>query len=204
MFWGKNPWQSHGFPRARPILKEIANDPDRTLIVVDPRRTETADLADIHLQVAARRRRRPASARCSAVLVEETSSTTHFLADHANGLDELLAHLGAVDIAESCAQRRRAARTRCAHARPAHRHGPAACRSSRTSASSRRRTRTLNSYLEKLVVLLTGNFGVPGGMNLHTALRQPRRRRRSATVGARAASRPSPVTGSSPGSCRAT
>ncbi len=27
---------------------------------------------------------------------------------------------------------------------------------------------TLNSYLEKLVVLLTGNFGVPGGMNLHT------------------------------------
>ncbi len=27
---------------------------------------------------------------------------------------------------------------------------------------------TLNSYLEKLIVLLTGNFGVPGGMNLHT------------------------------------
>jgi anaerobic selenocysteine-containing dehydrogenase len=27
---------------------------------------------------------------------------------------------------------------------------------------------TLNSYLEKLVVLLTGNFGVPGGMNLHS------------------------------------
>ena len=27
---------------------------------------------------------------------------------------------------------------------------------------------TLNSYLEKLLVLLTGNFGVEGGMNLHT------------------------------------
>jgi anaerobic selenocysteine-containing dehydrogenase len=27
---------------------------------------------------------------------------------------------------------------------------------------------TLNSYLEKLVVLLTGNFGIPGGMNLHS------------------------------------
>ena len=35
--------------------------------------------------------------------------------------------------------------------------------------------RTLNSYLEKLVVLLTGNFGEPGGMNLHT--RSPRWRR---------------------------
>ena len=31
VFVGKNPWQSHGFPRARPILKAIANDPDRCL-----------------------------------------------------------------------------------------------------------------------------------------------------------------------------
>ena len=29
---------------------------------------------------------------------------------------------------------------------------------------------TLNSYLEKLIVLLTGNFGVPGGMNLHSQM----------------------------------
>ena len=29
---------------------------------------------------------------------------------------------------------------------------------------------TLNSYLEKLLVLLTGNFGRRGGMNLHTAI----------------------------------
>ncbi|MDP9464709.1 MAG: molybdopterin-dependent oxidoreductase, partial [Actinomycetota bacterium] len=50
VFWGKNPWQSHGFPQARRVLKEIANDPARTLIVVDPRRTESADLADIHLR----------------------------------------------------------------------------------------------------------------------------------------------------------
>ncbi|MCB1292898.1 MAG: molybdopterin-dependent oxidoreductase, partial [Mycobacterium sp.] len=45
VFWGKNPWQSHGFPQARRILKEIANDPTRVLMVVDPRRTETAELA---------------------------------------------------------------------------------------------------------------------------------------------------------------
>ena len=43
VFWGKNPWQSHGFPQARKVLKAIANDPDRTLIVIDPRRTESAD-----------------------------------------------------------------------------------------------------------------------------------------------------------------
>ncbi len=50
VFWGKNPWQSHGIQQARRILKEFANDPARTLIVVDPRRTESADLADIHLR----------------------------------------------------------------------------------------------------------------------------------------------------------
>ena len=51
VFVGKNPWQSHGFPRARAILRAIAGDPARTLIVIDPRRTETAELADYHLQV---------------------------------------------------------------------------------------------------------------------------------------------------------
>src|SRR6516162_1575002 len=51
LFIGKNPWQSHSIPRARVTLKEIAKDPQRTLIVIDPRRTESAELADIHLQV---------------------------------------------------------------------------------------------------------------------------------------------------------
>ncbi len=37
VFWGKNPWQSHGFPEARRVLKEISNDPARTLMVIDPR-----------------------------------------------------------------------------------------------------------------------------------------------------------------------
>jgi anaerobic selenocysteine-containing dehydrogenase len=43
LFLGKNPWHSHSIPRARVTLKELAADPARTLIVVDPRRTETAD-----------------------------------------------------------------------------------------------------------------------------------------------------------------
>ena len=74
VFVGKNPWQSHGFPRARAILREIAGDPGRALIVIDPRRTETAELADYpppgppgHRRVlperAARRARRGGSRR---------------------------------------------------------------------------------------------------------------------------------------------
>ncbi|MFE7445124.1 molybdopterin dinucleotide binding domain-containing protein [Streptomyces chartreusis] len=46
-----NPYQSHGFPRARSVLKEIAKDPTRTMIVIDPVRTETAVLADVHFAV---------------------------------------------------------------------------------------------------------------------------------------------------------
>ena len=44
-FLGKNPWMSHSIPQARVALKEIAKDPARCLIVVDPRRTETAEIA---------------------------------------------------------------------------------------------------------------------------------------------------------------
>ena len=76
LFVGKNPWQSHGIPRARTTLKEIAHDPARSMIVIDPRRTETAELADFHLQV------RPGTdawclAALGAVLVQED------LLDHA-------------------------------------------------------------------------------------------------------------------------
>ena len=51
-------------------LKEIAHDPERSLIVIDPRRTETAELADIHLAGAARHRRLVLAALV-AVLVQE-------------------------------------------------------------------------------------------------------------------------------------
>jgi hypothetical protein len=49
VFVGKNPWHSHGFARTRVVLREIQKDPDRSLIVIDPRRSETAAMADFHL-----------------------------------------------------------------------------------------------------------------------------------------------------------
>ncbi len=51
VFIGKNPWQSHGFARARVALRAIQKDPQRTLIVIDPRRSETAEMADYHLAI---------------------------------------------------------------------------------------------------------------------------------------------------------
>ena len=48
---GANPWIAHGFPNARDQLNQIRKDPARRMIVIDPRRTETAEMADLHLAV---------------------------------------------------------------------------------------------------------------------------------------------------------
>ena len=49
--WGWNGMMSHQMPRARKVLKEISKDPDRLLVAIDPRKSETAAIADIHLAV---------------------------------------------------------------------------------------------------------------------------------------------------------
>ncbi|HZB42721.1 MAG TPA: molybdopterin-dependent oxidoreductase, partial [Ilumatobacter sp.] len=166
VFWGKNPWQSHGFPQARRILKEIANDPTRTLIVVDPRRTESADLADIHL------RPRPGGdadllSALLAVLVEEQMLAEHWLAEHANGLEEVLAHLRRIDIAAACG-RAGVGEEQVRHVARVIGRATGGVSIFEDLGIQMAPHSTLNSYLEKLIVLLTGNFGVPGGMNLHS------------------------------------
>jgi len=49
--WGWNGMMSHQMPRARKVLKEISKDPDRLLVIIDPRKSETAAIADMHLAV---------------------------------------------------------------------------------------------------------------------------------------------------------
>jgi anaerobic selenocysteine-containing dehydrogenase len=49
--WGWNGMQSHQMPRAPKVLMEMSKDPDRILVAVDPRKSETAAIADIHLPV---------------------------------------------------------------------------------------------------------------------------------------------------------
>jgi anaerobic selenocysteine-containing dehydrogenase len=159
LFVGKNPWQSHGLPRARTTLKEIARDPDRRMIVVDPRRTETAALADIHLQV------RPGTdawlvSALAAAVVDEGLVDTAWLAEHATGLHEVVAALTALDIAGHCA----VAGVDEADVRAAARMiGQAASVAVAEDLGVQMSVHsTLVSYLEKLVWLLTGNFGRPG------------------------------------------
>jgi formate dehydrogenase len=165
MFVGKNPWQSHGFPRARVVLKEIAKDPARALIVIDPRRTESAELADFHLQV------RPGTdAWCLGailkVLVDEQLTDPSFLAARTVGYEELVHFLDIVDVeqwsevAGVAAEDVRAVARRLAAARSVSIFEDLGIQQAPHS--------TLCSYLEKLVYLVTGNFAKEGAMNLHT------------------------------------
>nr|BFE81385.1 hypothetical protein GCM10020093_039860 [Planobispora longispora] len=66
---------------------------------MDPRRTETAELADIHLRV------RPGTdalllTALAAVLVQEDLIAAEWLARHAVGLDEVTTVLSEVPVAE--------------------------------------------------------------------------------------------------------
>lgn len=167
LFIGKNPWFSHGMPRARVTLREIAKDPARCLIVIDPRRSETADLADIHLQV------RPGGdawllAAMLGVLVQEDLLAGAWLEEHADGLESVLPHFAVLPVADYCERAgvpeelvRRAAR-RIARAQSAAMFEDLGVQMNRHS--------TLVSYLHRLLCFFTGNFGKPGAAYAPTSL----------------------------------
>lgn len=167
IFAGKNPWQSHSFPRARPVLKEIAGDPLRAMIVIDPRRSETAAMADIHLQI------KPGTdAWClgalAGVIVQEGLVDGQFIADHTTGSEPVLAALADLPVsryAESCGvpeELLRGAARRFAEAESACTYEDLGLQQAPNS--------TLSSYLNKLLWILTGNFAKPGAMFLHSSL----------------------------------
>jgi anaerobic selenocysteine-containing dehydrogenase len=167
VFVGKNPWQSHGFQRARPILRDIAADPKRALVVIDPRRTETAEMADYHLRV------RPGTdAFCLAailgVLAQEDLINPDYIRDRTQNSDELIEALNDVPVADYCGRAgvdealiREVAR-RLARASSVSVYEDLGIEQSLHS--------TLNSYLEKLLFALTGNVGKRGAMNAGTSL----------------------------------
>jgi len=165
IFVGKNPWQSHGFPRARVLLKALSTDPKRALVVIDPRRTETAELADHHLQV------RPGTdAFCLSallgVLVQEDLVDHAFLEAHGSAYEPVRDALASIPVGDFArragiaeAQVREVAR-RIARAESVSTYEDLGVQQSPHS--------TLCSYLEKLLYLLTGNFAKRGAMNIHS------------------------------------
>jgi anaerobic selenocysteine-containing dehydrogenase len=164
---GANPWIAHGFPNARDHLNQIKKDPNRRMIVIDPRRSETADMADLHLAV------RPGAdafllGAILATLVRRGAIDHEFIDQHASGFAEVKEALlripvadwaAAADISldqiERCVDMITAARAMTVRVELGIQQGV---------------NSTLNSYLEKLLIMLTGSFGRKGTNQLHSWL----------------------------------
>ncbi len=159
MFLGKNPWQAHGIPHARVTLKKMAKDPNRTMIVVDPRRTETAAMADIHLQV------KPGTdawllAALGGVLVQEDLIGHAWIDEHVDGAEDPIGALRAIPVAEHCEI---AGVPEDLVRETARRIGEAESFAIFEDLGIQmNRFSTLNSYLNKLLWVLTGNFAKRG------------------------------------------
>ncbi|MGE0221467.1 molybdopterin-dependent oxidoreductase, partial [Mycolicibacterium sp.] len=166
VFVGKNPWMSQSFPRARVVLNEIAKDPARSMIVIDPVITDTATMADFHLRV------RPGTdawclAALAAVLVQENLCDESFLADHVTGVDVVRTALGDVpvgDYALRCGVEEELVRA------AARRIGAAGSVAVFEDLGVQQAPHsTLCSYLNKMLWILTGNFAKRGGQHLHSS-----------------------------------
>ncbi len=160
---GANPWDAHGVPQTRNVLKDYKKNPDRTLVVIDPRRTETAKMADLHLAVKPGRDAFLMSA-IIAVILQKGLEDKGFIENHTQGFDivkqkfidvpvQEYADLSGVELTliEQVA-------VGFSQAKTANVQADLGIQQSLHS--------TLNSYLEKLLFLITGNFNIEGGNHL--------------------------------------
>ncbi len=164
---GANPWQSHGFPRARKILAEISKDPQRIMVVIDPRQTETAKMADIHLQVIPGMDAFLLTALVG-IIIQEKLQDEYFINERTIGFDQVEPVFAQIDTdkyAEKCGIDINLLKKVARGFANAERGCIRADLGIQHSLHS-----TLNSYLEKLLYLLTGNFAKKGTNNLHTQL----------------------------------
>lgn len=157
--WGWNGMQSHQMPRAPIALKAFSNDPDRLLVVIDPRSSETAAIADIHLAVRPGTDALLAKAMV-AIIVQEGWENKAYLRDRAAGWETIRPWFEGFDA--------RAALRVCAL------EFGAVHRLCRLMATRRwgmhpdlgiymGRRSTLNSYLINVLAAACGTFGVRGG-----------------------------------------
>ncbi|KMS86562.1 molybdopterin-dependent oxidoreductase [Streptomyces flaveolus] len=164
---GCNPWMAHGFNRARNEVNAIKNDPGRKMIVIDPRRTETAEVADVHLPL------RPGTdayllGAILALVVRRGGADEAFLRAHTEGYEQVADALLRIPVDEWIAH---AEVERTEVERAVELILAARAMTVRVELGVQQgRNSTLNSYLEKLLYLVTGHFGRPGTNALHSWL----------------------------------
>ena len=88
LIFGWNGMQSHQIPQAPRQLQRLSKDPDKMLIVVDPRLSETAKIANIHLQI------RPGTdalliKAMIAIILKEGWENQDYLTNRTSGFDQV-------------------------------------------------------------------------------------------------------------------
>jgi anaerobic selenocysteine-containing dehydrogenase len=161
---GTNPLVSNRGRNPSELWRELRADASRTLVIVDPRRTQSAKSAAEHVQV------RPGTdvyvlIGLAAHIVRAELEDKTFLRARTRGLDELRARLAAVDPAEMAARA----------GVPAEQLVRVAEGFARAESASvwcdlgveQVPFSTLNSYLMRVLLALTGNLGNRGGNVFH-------------------------------------
>ena len=157
--WGWNGMQSHQMPRAPQVLSGFSKDPERLLVVIDPRKSETAAIADLHLPV------RPGAdallmKAMIAVILSEGWEAKEYLASNVEGWEKIrgwfenfnakaaidVCQLDYAQVREVC--RLMATKRWCVHTDLGIYMG---------------RHSTLNSYFVNILGAVCGNLGVRGG-----------------------------------------
>jgi len=156
---GWNGMVSHSVPRTPIELKQMAKDPGKVLVVIDPRVSETAQIANIHLAL------RPGTdalltRAMIAIILEEGWENREYIADHVTGFESIRPWLEGFDtraairvceldydqVREVC--RLFATRKSCLHA---------------DLGMYMNRHSTVTSYLELILLAICGRICVPGG-----------------------------------------
>mgnify|MGYP001003046344 FL=1 len=156
---GWNGMTSHQMPRAPIVLKEFSKNPDKLLVIIDPRKSETAKIADIHLAI------RPGTdalltRAMIAIVLREGWTDDKYMQQHVSGFDAIknwFTDFDPVKAVEVCGLDYETVREVCRQIRLRK-----ACYHSDLGVYMNRHS-TLTSYLEIILFTITGNFCVPGG-----------------------------------------
>ncbi|MCJ7784956.1 MAG: molybdopterin-dependent oxidoreductase, partial [Desulfobacterales bacterium] len=179
VFWGANPMVSHDIPNAPVALRNKKKEPGFLMAIVDPRVTETAKLADIHLRL------RPGTdallfKAMIKILLTEGLVAKDYLAARVDGFEAIRSWFDDVDVENNCRV--------CGLDTGAVREFTRLFATRKSALRSdlgilMGRHSTLNSYLELILLTLTGRIGTQGGnvflghlmpMGSHTPEEDPR------------------------------
>jgi anaerobic selenocysteine-containing dehydrogenase len=177
LVFGWNPMMSHHTSQARRVLTKFGKDPDRLLVVIDPRVSETAKIADIHLPIHPGTDALLYRAMISIIL-NEGWHDHEYIEKHVRGFKEILSWFtdfdakAAIGVCELDYNKVREVCHLFATRKSCH-HSDLGVLMNRHS--------TLVSYLETVLRAVCGRIGVEGGNIFPVSLRGGATKRNSAT-----------------------